>query len=86
MIEVLLTLAVIAIVAWSIFQNYYPPTVLLLAGLVFLAVAAFMGVDPVAAKKSTQFLGFDFAQAFACLLYTSPSPRDRSVSRMPSSA
>ena len=25
MIEVLLTLAVIAIVAWSIFQNYYPP-------------------------------------------------------------
>lgn len=65
MIEVLLTLAVIAIVAWSIFQNYYPPTVLLLAGLVFLAVAAFMGVDPVAAKKSTQFLGFDFAQAFA---------------------
>ncbi len=65
MFEVLLTLAVIAIVAWSIFQNYYPPTVLLLAGLVFLAVAAFMGVDPVAAKKSTQFLGFDFAQAFA---------------------
>lgn len=65
MFEVLLTLAVIAIVAWSIFQNYYPPTVLLLAGLVFLAVAAFMGVDPVAAKKSTYFLGFDFAQAFA---------------------
>ena len=25
-------------------------------------------------------------QAKACLLYTSPSPRDRSVSRMPSSA
>ena len=25
-------------------------------------------------------------QSFACLLYTSPSPRDRSVSRMPSSA
>ena len=25
-------------------------------------------------------------QAGACLLYTSPSPRDRSVSRMPSSA
>lgn len=25
MFEVLLTLAVIAIVAWSIFQNYYPP-------------------------------------------------------------
>ena len=29
--------------------------------------------------------GFD-AQAQICLLYTSPSPRDRSLSRMPSSA
>ena len=28
----------------------------------------------------------DAAQAFACLLYTSPSPRDRTRSRMPSSA
>ena len=29
----------------------------------------------------------DFADAtYVCLLYTSPSPRDRSVSRMPSSA
>ena len=26
------------------------------------------------------------AQAEACLLYTSPSPRDRSLARMPSSA
>ncbi len=64
MIQVILTLAVIAIVAWCIVKNYYPPTVLLLAGLFFLAVAAYLGVDPVAAKKSTNFLGFDFAQAF----------------------
>ena len=64
MFGVILTLAVIAVVAWCIFKNYYPPTVLLLAGLVFLAVAAFLGVDPVAAKKSTHFLGFDLAQAF----------------------
>lgn len=55
MIEVLLTLAVIAIVAWSIFQNYYPPTVLLLAGLVFLAVAAFMGVAPWPQKNPHSF-------------------------------
>ena len=27
-----------------------------------------------------------FKQATSCLLYTSPSPRDRSISRMPSSA
>ena len=26
------------------------------------------------------------AEAVSCLLYTSPSPRDRSLSRMPSSA
>ena len=31
--------------------------------------------------------GIDFkARYYICLLYTSPSPRDRSVSRMPSSA
>ena len=28
----------------------------------------------------------DFTPVFACLLYTSPSPRDRTRSRMPSSA
>ena len=29
---------------------------------------------------------FDTAELYACLLYTSPSPRDRQKSRMPSSA
>ena len=28
----------------------------------------------------------DFVQSWTCLLYTSPSPRDRQKSRMPSSA
>ena len=32
------------------------------------------------------FKGKEMALAMGCLLYTSPSPRDRSVSRMPSSA
>ena len=31
-------------------------------------------------------LKYRFAATWACLLYTSPSPRDRSLSRMPSSA
>ena len=31
-------------------------------------------------------LGFPFSDPIACLLYTSPSPRDLSTSRMPSSA
>ena len=30
--------------------------------------------------------GFAFALFYTCLLYTSPSPRDLSTSRMPSSA
>ena len=32
------------------------------------------------------FLGFPIADAQACLIYTSPSPRDATLSRMPSSA
>ena len=40
--------------------------------------------------KAFLLQGGDCAESFAefnpCLLYTSPSPRDRSVSRMPSSA
>ena len=37
---------------------------------------------------STVTLGFNVPQsgAYACLLYTSPSPRDATLSRMPSSA
>ena len=31
-------------------------------------------------------LPMDYQRYYTCLLYTSPSPRDRSVSRMPSSA
>ena len=31
-------------------------------------------------------LNFDHAESVSCLLYTSPSPRDATLSRMPSSA
>ena len=41
-------------------------------------------------KRSAQDLRFKYygfiAMCLACLLYTSPSPRDRPLSRMPSSA
>ena len=40
------------------------------------------GVHTVCAKVNTEFLEW----CKDCLLYTSPSPRDRSSSRMPSSA
>ena len=36
--------------------------------------------------KKLLFMGQDFAQYDDCLLYTSPSPRDGLLSRMPSSA
>ena len=35
---------------------------------------------------STGSLGIDIALGIGCLLYTSPSPRDRQKTRMPSSA
>ena len=38
---------------------------------------------PLAAMK---FIAKYLAMPYICLLYTSPSPRDRSLSRMPSSA
>ena len=43
-------------------------------------------VDADAQGNATSGVGIQKAQVENCLLYTSPSPRDRSVSRMPSSA
>ena len=64
MLGIPITVAVIAVVAYCVLKNYYPPIVLLLAGLLMLVCAWLMGVGPVDAKKSTNFVGFDFVQAF----------------------
>ena len=37
-------------------------------------------------KVAGQLYRYEFDNIVICLLYTSPSPRDRSLSRMPSSA
>ena len=37
-------------------------------------------------KQKADILAFKRDENLICLLYTSPSPRDRSLSRMPSSA
>ena len=37
-------------------------------------------------NKASEQLDFEQAKEYSCLLYTSPSPRDRTRSRMPSSA
>ena len=64
MLGIIITIAVIAVVAYCVLKNYYPPIILLLAGLAMLVCAAMLGVDPIDAKKSTHFIGFDFVQAF----------------------
>ena len=51
------------------------------AVLGFLAIIAILNSDAVGA-----FLWLGLALLIDCLLYTSPSPRDRTRSRMPSSA
>ena len=46
-------------------------------------------VSPLKAKDLKNFKGLDFFEfdsSYVCLLYTSPSPRDKRQSRMPSSA
>ena len=42
--------------------------------------------DPRREKPGTPYLLMPFGSEICCLLYTSPSPRDRQKSRMPSSA
>ena len=44
------------------------------------------GPNPILLNQLTQIFVMSEAWSKACLLYTSPSPRDRSLSRMPSSA
>ena len=53
--------------------------------IVFLTFDAF-GVLPPAAQLTPAQAMYHFISGYTCLLYTSPSPRDRTRSRMPSSA
>ena len=46
---------------------------------------AYIHIENVNLPRSTTFRGQN-AEIYGCLLYTSPSPRDRQKSRMPSSA
>ena len=49
-------------------------------------IVELIATDPVAKKDVEKFCEFLDHQLVSCLLYTSPSPRDRQKSRMPSSA
>ena len=68
MLGVLITLAVVAVVAYCVLKNYYPPIILLIAGFVMLICAAVMGTPPMAPEKSTHFFGFDLGEAFTALM------------------
>ena len=56
------------------------------AVLLGLPVSAGLGVFALGGALVIGALGKKASQREICLLYTSPSPRDRSLSRMPSSA
>ena len=43
-------------------------------------------IDPLTPNQEKFFTEYDAGKHLFCLLYTSPSPRDRQKSRMPSSA
>lgn len=72
MAGILITLAVVAVVAYCVLKNYHPPFVLLLAGFVMLICAAFFGQMPLAEGKSTGFFGFDLSEAFTKLMQSRP--------------
>ena len=55
-------------------------------GLIFSSYLQGALRNPSAAQAQFPNLLLGFALAEACLLYTSPSPRDATLSRMPSSA
>ena len=69
-------------------QNIYYVLISILGGLVvplqLAVINAFRHSSGASQIQSTFFLYI--GGAIACLLYTSPSPRDRTRSRMPSSA
>ena len=55
--------------------------------LTLATIEAIVNVDRVRAKDvADEFLKLYNKRSISCLLYTSPSPRDRTRSRMPSSA
>mgnify|MGYP000010184388 CR=1 FL=1 len=82
-----LGLAVFAWLAYRLSLRWWPSLALrvLLLALIVWAVGDGLarGADP---GLLPEILLVDVSDSLTCLLYTSPSPRDRTRSRMPSSA
>ena len=60
--------------------------VLLILSALISAMSLFGMLSPLPSKEALRAAQKQVAGVSACLLYTSPSPRDLSTSRMPSSA
>ena len=68
--------------------SFFDPSLFLLIGMVFIIYFMLIRPQNKRAKALKEMLGALEVgdEVIACLLYTSPSPRDRTRSRMPSSA
>ena len=76
-----------ALGGWMIFGNLPGWGELTVVGAAtFLIVAVIMGATEARHWRTAAWRSWQTTQNWRCLLYTSPSPRDLSTSRMPSSA
>ncbi len=64
MFGIIVTILAVALLAYFVIKNYYPPIILLIIGLLLLFIAGLTGVQIVPDKTSTHFFGFDIAKAF----------------------
>ena len=70
------------------FDNTYEDQITGITGVPVNAVTSFFTTDRFTGSNAVRFIAptGGFTYSYTCLLYTSPSPRDRTRSRMPSSA
>ena len=73
---------------WCVKQIRYQcwPLIFLTVTLILCGLTAWLLIWPAYQNPSARMYTSKLGYAAVCLLYTSPSPRDRTRSRMPSSA
>ena len=67
-------------------QAFYGSVLIVIVLYVLISIVAVGSLSVVAIDNAGEFALAEAAESMICLLYTSPSPRDRQKSRMPSSA
>ena len=84
LVETLVGFGVIVVAAIFVFYGYSVTDSS--GGDGYVVSAEFDRVDGLTIGSDVRMSGIKIGTVTACLLYTSPSPRDRQKSRMPSSA